>query len=104
MSNDFFSAEWSVSKETHTRLAWDSQPVYQVQLVRGLTGGEEALLWLVVRGWSPDLRPGDLVMSVTGHYHHGLQSQSTWLTQFIAEQPKHITVAGWTVQHKYYLL
>ena len=99
-----FSAEWSVGEETDTRLTWDSQPVYQLQLVRGLTGGAEDSLWLVVRGWSPDHRPGDLVLAVTGHYHHGLESHSSWLTQFLAQQPRHTTVAAWTVQHKYYLL
>ena len=96
--------EWSVSEETDTRLAWDGQPVYQVQLVRGLTGSEEDTMWLVLRGWSPDQRPGDLVMTVTGHYSHGQESHSTWINQFLAQQPRHVTVAAWTVQHKYFLL
>ena len=40
----------------------------------------------------------------TGHYQHGLDSQSSWLTEFRASQPRHVTLAAWTVQHKYYTL
>ena len=36
--------------------------------------------------------------------NHGLEAQSPWLTQFLSQQPKHVTVAAWTVQHKYVLL
>ena len=93
-----------MSADLDSRLTWDSQPVLQLQLVRGLTGGEEDKVWFVVRGWSPDLRPGELVLAVSGHYNHGLEAQSPWLTQFLSQQPKHVTVAAWTVQHKYVLL
>ena len=45
-----FSAGWSLSEERDTRLTWDSRPVHQVQLVRGLAGPEEETLWVAVRG------------------------------------------------------
>ena len=100
----YSSAQWSVSEETDSRLSWDSRPVLQLQLVRGLAGGSEDTVWVVVRNWSPDLRQGGLVLAVSGHYNHGLEAQSSWLTQFLSQQPKHVTTAAWTVQHKYFLL
>ena len=58
-------------------------------------------VWLVLSGWTGGEDGKDLVMTVTGHYYHGQERSSPWLSNFLAQQPRHLTFSAWTAQHKY---
>ena len=93
---------WSLSSGMTSGLGWGSRPVYQVQQVRGLSATDSDLaVWVVVRVGQGT---GEVVVTVSGHYYHGPEKMSSWLTEWLASQPKHLTFSAWTVQHKYYSL
>ena len=84
--------EWSLGDVS------PGQHVHHAQLITGHGDQAPQHVWLVVRGWSG----GSVIMTATGHYNSGPEMVSGTLRQFSSLYPTWVSIAGWTVDYKYY--